>query len=53
MGSILSRESGEEQDVLDTFFFANTMWKDHKVNKGDKNISFMADEVEVKICLEG
>ena len=43
----------EEQDVLDTFF-ANTMWKDHKVNKGDKNISFMVDEVmPFKICLEG
>ena len=43
----------EEQDVLDTFF-ANTMWKDHKVNKGDKNISFMVDEVmPFKICPEG
>ena len=43
----------EEQDVLDTFF-ANTMWKDHKVNKGDKNISFMVDEVmPFKICQEG
>ena len=35
-------------------FFANTMWKDHKVNKGDKNISFMVDEVmPFKICQEG
>ena len=43
----------EEQDVLDTFF-ANAMWKDHKVNKGDKNMSFMVDEVmPFKICLEG
>ena len=25
----------EEQDVLDTFF-ANSLWKDHKVHKGDK-----------------
>ena len=43
----------DEQDVLETFF-ANTMWKDHKVNKGDKNISFMVDEVmPFKICQEG
>ena len=43
----------EEQDVLDTFF-VNTMWKDHKVNKGDKNVSFMVDEVmPFKICPEG
>ena len=43
----------EEQDVLDTFF-ANTMWKDHKVNKGDKNMSFLVDEVmPFKICPEG
>lgn len=43
----------EEQDVLDTFF-VNTLWKDHKVNKGDKNISFMVDEVmPFKICPEG
>ncbi|MDO4165442.1 MAG: AAA family ATPase [Bacteroides sp.] len=43
----------EEQDVLDTFF-VNTLWKDHKVNKGDKNISFMVDEVmPFKICCEG
>ena len=40
----------EEQDVLDTFF-VNTMWKDHKVHKGDKNTSFMVDEVmPFKIC---
>ena len=43
----------EEQDILDTFF-VNTMWKDHKVNKGDKNISFMVDEVmPFKICSSG
>ena len=43
----------EEQDVLDTFF-VNTMWKDHKVHKGDKNTSFMVDEVmPFKICCEG
>ena len=43
----------EEQDVLDTFF-ANSLWKDHKVHKGDKNVSFMVDEVmPFKICPEG
>lgn len=43
----------EEQDVLDTFF-ANTMWKDHEVNKGDKNVSFIVDEVmPFRICPEG
>ena len=25
----------EEQDILETFF-QNTMWKDHKLNKGEK-----------------
>ena len=34
----------EEQDVLETFF-ANSLWKDHKIHKGDKNASFMVDEV--------
>ncbi len=29
----------EEQDVLDTFF-ANSLWKDHKIHKGDKNCLF-------------
>lgn len=43
----------EEQDVLDTFF-VNSLWKDHKVHKGDKNVSFMVDEVmPFKICQEG
>ena len=43
----------EEQDVLDTFF-ANSLWKDHKIHKGDKNVSFMVDEVmPFKICQEG
>lgn len=32
----------EEQDVLETFF-QNTMWKDHKLDKGEKNASFIAD----------
>ena len=43
----------EEQDVLETFF-ANSLWKDHKIHKGDKNASFMVDEVmPFKICTEG
>ena len=43
----------EEQDVLETFF-ANSLWKDHKIHKGDKNASFMVDEVmPFKICQEG
>ena len=42
----------EEQDVLETFF-VNTVWKDHKVHKGDKNVSFMVDGVmPFKICTE-
>ena len=43
----------EEQDLLDTFF-VNTIWKDHKVNKGDKNISYLIDEtMPFKICCRG
>ncbi|MGN0258316.1 MAG: ATP-binding protein [Bacteroides sp.] len=43
----------EDQDVLDTFF-ANTLWKDHKVNRGDKNCTFIVDDVmPFKICPEG
>ncbi len=43
----------DEQDVLDTFL-ANTLWKDHKVNIGEKNISFLVDEhMPVKICAGG
>jgi predicted AAA+ superfamily ATPase len=43
----------EEQDVLDTFF-ANALWKDHKVHKGDKNVSYIVDgELPFKICCEG
>lgn len=34
----------EEQNVIETFF-VNTMWKDHKVYKGEKNSSFIVDEV--------
>ena len=43
----------EERDVLETFF-VNSMWKDHKVNKGDKHASFYVDEtLPFKICTEG
>ena len=43
----------EMKDVLETFF-ANTLWKDHKVNKGNKNISFMVDQnMAFKVCPEG
>ena len=42
----------EEQDVLETFF-VNTLWKDHKVNKGDKGTSFLVDEkLHFRICSE-
>lgn len=42
----------EEQDVLETFF-VNTLWKDHKVHRGDKNSSFLVDEkIPFKICLD-
>lgn len=40
----------EEQDILDTFF-VNTLWKDHKLNKGEKNVSFLVDDhLSFKIC---
>ncbi|MCD7926280.1 MAG: AAA family ATPase [Bacteroides sp.] len=43
----------EEQDVLDTFFM-NTMYKDHKIYKGDKGTSFMVDNgLPFRICAEG
>ena len=43
----------EEQDVLDTFFM-NTLYKDHKLYKGDKGTSFMADNgLPFSICAEG
>ena len=42
-----------EQDVLDTFFM-NTMYKDHKLYKGDKGTSFLVDEgLHFRICPEG
>ncbi len=41
------------QDVLETFFM-NTLYKDHKLNKGDKGISFLVDGViPFRICTEG
>lgn len=43
----------EEQDVLDTFFM-NTLYKDHKLYKGDKSTSFMVDNgLHFRICAEG
>ena len=42
----------EEQDVLETFF-ANCLWKDHKINKGEKGTSFLVDqEMQFRICSE-
>ena len=42
----------EEADVLETFL-VNTLWKDHKVNKGGKAVSFMVDgQMPFKICQE-
>lgn len=42
----------EEQDILETFL-QNALWKDHKVNKGDKNISFLVDgDHKFKVCTE-
>ncbi len=43
----------DEQDVLDTFFM-NTLYKDHKLYKGDKGTSFMVDNgLHFRICAEG
>lgn len=43
----------EEQDVLETFF-VNSLWKDHKVNKGEKGTSFLVDgNLPFRICPEG
>lgn len=43
----------EKQDVLDTFFM-NTLYKDHKLYKGDKGTSFMVDNgLHFRICAEG
>jgi predicted AAA+ superfamily ATPase len=41
-----------EQGVLDTFFM-NTMYKDHKLHKGDKGSTFLVDEeIRFRICTE-
>ncbi|MGL5272612.1 MAG: ATP-binding protein, partial [Phocaeicola sp.] len=42
----------DKQDVLETFFM-NTLYKDHKLYKGDKSISFLVDEdLSFRICTE-
>ena len=42
----------DQQDVLDTFFM-NTMYKDHKLYKGDKGTSFLVDDgLHFRICTE-
>ena len=42
----------EEQDVLETFFL-NNLWKDHKLNKGEKGTSFLVDgHFPFRICTE-
>ena len=42
----------EEQDVLDTFFM-NTLYKDHKLYKGDKGTSFLVDDdLHFRVCTE-
>ena len=39
-----------ELDVLETFF-ANALWKDHMVNKGGKNASFLIDgQQSFRVC---
>jgi len=41
-----------QPDVLDTFFM-NTMYKDHKLYKGDKGTSFLVDDnLHFRICTE-
>ncbi len=42
------------QDVLETFFM-NTLYKDHKLYKGEKGVSFLVDDghLPFRICLEG
>lgn len=42
-----------DQDVLETFL-ANSLWKDHTVNKGGKGLSFLVDEnIPMRVCTEG
>ena len=43
----------EEQHVLETFFL-NNLWKDHKLNKGEKGTSFLVDgNLSFRICQSG
>ncbi|MCI5561300.1 MAG: AAA family ATPase [Phocaeicola sp.] len=40
----------EEQDVLETYF-VNALWKDHKVDKGEKDGTYLVDqEISFKVC---
>jgi predicted AAA+ superfamily ATPase len=42
----------DEHDIIEAFF-VNTLWKDHKVSKGDKNSSFLVDDTYAfKLCVE-
>ena len=42
----------ELKDILETFL-QNTLWKDHKVNKGDKDCSFLVDgSLRIKVCAD-
>ena len=39
-----------DQDVLETFI-VNSLWKDHKVNKGGKGYSFLVDDsIQLRVC---
>ncbi|MDR0977273.1 MAG: AAA family ATPase [Prevotellaceae bacterium] len=47
----ISSAKVEEEDVVEAFF-VNTLWKDHKVSKGDKNSSFLVDDTHAfKLCM--
>lgn len=42
----------DEYDIIETFF-VNCMWKDHSVNQGNRQISYIIDEkMPFKICLK-
>ena len=42
-----------DQDVLETFL-ANSLWKDHAVDKGGKGVSFLVDEnIQLRVCTDG
>ncbi len=46
-------EKVREQDILDTFFM-NTLYKDHKLYKGDKGTTFLVDGgLHFRVCAEG